>query len=96
MTPANDSSTKPQLVEAARKQPNKCHGVQAPEACHIAPKVRQLIADEFQVVQSSRKLARKYRMSIHVIQDIVLLHLRREPPRERLTVVDVFQQRRTA
>lgn len=52
-----------------------------------------MIADEFTVVKSSRKLAAKHELPIHVIQDIVLLCERRQPQSERLSVVDAFKRR---
>jgi hypothetical protein len=79
-----------QPVESAGKPKNKKKSV---EAYDIAPKVRQQIADEFLVVKSSRRLARKYRIAQHVISDILHLCGRREPQRERLALVDVLARR---
>lgn len=63
----------PQLVE----QPSK-RTPDSLEAYHVAEPIRDLIAQEFRVVKSSRRLAKKYRMSVRVITDCVLLAIRKE------------------
>jgi hypothetical protein len=71
----------PQLVEPAPKPRNK-----SVEAYDIAEPVRDLIASEFRVVKSSRRLARKYRLPVHVVSDILHLASRKQPQSERLFV----------
>ena len=77
----------PQLVEPTPKRSSK-----SVEAYDIAEPVRQMIALEFHVVKSSRRLARKYSLPRHVISDIVDLHPRKEPQSERLGPVAVRRQ----
>ena len=63
------------------------------EAYHILPSVRQQIADEFRVMKSTRRLAKKYRLPRAVVQDIVALHLSRKEPAMALRPIDVFARR---
>lgn len=90
MTPSRVQSGNLQTVETVDSRRNKV----TTEAYDIAPKVRDLIAGEFLMVKSSRRLARKYRLPQHVVQDIVLLAMRRPPERERYAMPALV--RRTA
>jgi len=72
----------PQLVDSAPKRTRK-----TVEAYNIAEPVRDLIAAEFRVLKSSRRLAQKYKLPQHVISDILHLALRKQPQSERLVVM---------
>lgn len=75
-------SGKPELVEKQTKPTRK-----SVEAGDIAEPVRDLIASEFRVVKSSRRLAQKYRLRQHVINDILHLAARKQPQSEKLFVM---------
>ncbi len=81
ITPGQSGESQPlEMVDTRRNKKTP------PEAYDIAPPVRDLIAGEFAVVKSSRRLARKYRLPQHVVQDIVLLGLRKPPQGERYAI----------
>lgn len=63
------------------------------EAYHIAPLVRQMIADEFRVMKSSRRLAKKHGLPLATVQDILHLCQRKEPQSETVRAFIVRQQR---